>query len=172
MSWWMLAPTGLLLGWITVQDFRERKVSLAGLVMLFMLGLLYACLALQWVELIRRVAFNSIFACIILVSGTLLVKLRRPGDSLSSFIGSGDFLFLLSISPLFAFGAFLVFLNTSMILVLLVFGVLLLNGRAKASGTIPLAGALALCLMLFFLIDLFVDEALLDSADWIYQLRL
>lgn len=134
MSWWMLAPMGLLLGWITVQDFRERQVSLLGLVMLFILGLFYSCLALQWTELIRRVAFNSLFAGIIMVSGTLLVKLRRPGDSVSSFIGSGDFLFLLSISPLFAFGAFLVFLNTSMILVLAVFGVLLALGRIKGGA--------------------------------------
>ena len=170
MNWWMLAPTGLLLGWITVQDFRERQVSLAGLVMLFILGLFYSCLALQWMELIRRVAFNSLFAGIILVSGTLLVKLRRPGDSVSSFIGSGDFLFLLSISPLFAFGAFLVFLNTSMMVVLVVFGVLLASGRTNSSGTIPLAGALALCLMAFCVIDLIVDVELLETADWIYSL--
>lgn len=170
MSWWMLAPMGLLLGWITVQDFRERQVSLLGLVMLFILGLFYSCLALQWTELIRRVAFNSLFAGIIMVSGTLLVKLRRPGDSVSSFIGSGDFLFLLSISPLFAFGAFLVFLNTSMILVLAVFGVLLAFGRIKGGASIPLAGALALCLIGVFLMDFFIDVDLLGSADWLYIL--
>lgn len=170
MSWWMLAPMGLLLGWITVQDFRERRISLAGLVMLFILGLLFSCLALQWMELIRRIAFNSLFAGIILVSGTLLVKLRRPGDSVSSFIGSGDFLFLLSISPLFAFGAFLVFLNTSMIIVLLGYGIYLSFARNRASSTIPLAGALALCLMGLFLINSLVEINLMESADWIYNL--
>jgi hypothetical protein len=165
----LFVPTGLLLGWIAVQDFRERRISLLPLALLFLLGILNTCLAPQWRELAVRVAGNSLFAGIILVSGTLLVKIGRPGDLVSSFIGLGDFLFLLSISPLFAFWSYLVFLNTSMILILLVFGLLLLSGLVRRGRSVPLAGALALSLIVFGTLDLWLDSALFENT-WLFDL--
>ncbi len=171
MNWWIIVPISLMLGWITIQDFRERRISLIALAVLFGLGLLNTCLTLQCHRLPYRVIGNSLFAGVILVSGTLLVKIRKRKDPVSSFIGSGDFLFLLSISPLFSFGSYLVFLNTSIILVLLSFGILLIKGRTKVSDTIPLAGALAICLIAFVTLDQFLPVNLFEDMGWIYAMK-
>lgn len=170
MSWWMIVLIGLLLGWVTIQDFRERQVSLVALGVLFGLGIISTCLALPWQELPYRVMYNSVFGSIILVSGALLVKIRKPEDPVSAFIGIGDFLFLLSISPLFSFGSYLVFLNTSMILVLFSYGCFLLIGLARSNSTVPLAGALSLCLMCTLVLDRVVAPDLFEEVEWVLNL--
>lgn len=169
MDWRIAVLIGLMLGWISIQDFRERQISLMALLVLFGLGIFGTCLALQWRELSYRVVGNSLFAGIILVSGALLVKIRKRKDPVSSFIGSGDFLFLLSISPLFSFGSYLVFLNTSLLLVLVSYSILLISGYAKISNTIPLAGAISLCLLATLILDQVLPMNLLSGVDWFYK---
>ncbi len=159
---------GLNLGWIVFQDFSERKVSLYALILLLALCIVHYCLAFQIKELLLRILVNSLFAGIILVSGTLLVKLRRPKDSVSSFIGTGDFLFLCAISPMFSFDAYLVFLNTSIILVLLSFGLISIISKSRQKISIPLAGALSICLFITLLINELLSSNLLDDINWIY----
>jgi hypothetical protein len=92
-----------------------------------------------------------------LVSGTLLVKLRRPKEAMTTFVGTGDFLFLLAISPMFSFEAYLVFLNTSIILILLVYGFYLFSNQSRSIFQIPFAGALATCLFILLAINEFVS---------------
>lgn len=172
MSWLVLALIIPVLGWIAAQDFRERRISLWALLFLFGFGIIYAGLMFNWDELPQKILANSLFGTVILVSGTLVVRLRRSRDHVSSFIGAGDFLFLLAISPMFSFGSFLVFLNTSIFLTLLLFGGrFLLHGSPK-DKTIPLAGALAVCLILFISIDQLIPIDLLTEYGWIYTLEL
>lgn len=161
---------GLVLGWISLQDFLERRVSLMALLALFVLCVLNSCLASQTSELPARVAFNSLFAGLILVSGTLVVKFRRPGDAFASFIGAGDILFLIAISPMFSFGSYLVFLNTSIILILLGFGIVILCKWIKKVNSIPLAGALAICMIMFISVNEFTRYNVLEEYDWLYIL--
>lgn len=170
MSWVVLGLIGPVLGWIAVQDFRERRISLMALFLLFGLGIVYAGLVFQWNELPSKILANSLFGSVILVSGTLLVRIRKPWDRVSSFIGAGDFLFLIAISPMFSFGSFLVFLNTSIIITLILFGTLrLLHGVGK-NVTIPLAGAFAVSLVVFISIDQFLPIDLLIDCGWIYTM--
>lgn len=145
----LIVLIGLNLGLIVVEDFRERRISLAGLVLLALLSAGYFCLEHPLEKLPERCLANILFIVFILVSGTLLVKIRRPEDSAASFIGTGDILFLIAISPMFSFVSYLVFLNTSIVLVLLTIAVLMMLKRFSTSDTIPLAGALALTLLLF-----------------------
>ncbi len=162
---------GLNLGWIIYQDFKERTISLVALFVLFVLCVVYYSLALQFRELPVRIVINSLFAGVILVSGTLLVKIRRPKDSVSSFIGAGDFLFLMAISPMFSFESYLVFLNTSIVFTLVIYGILLVVGRITASHTIPLAGALAICLIVFVSLNQMLPFNLFEEISWIYSIQ-
>lgn len=172
MSWAILALMGPVLVWIAVQDIRERRISLVALLLLFGLGILYAGLVFQWSEVPEKILANSLFGSLILVSGTLMVRIRKPGGRVSSFIGAGDFLFLLAISPMFSFGSFLVFLNTSIIITLLLFGILRLGNTVTKNVSIPLAGAFAICLGVFLTIDQLLPIDLLIEVEWIYSLYL
>jgi len=172
MNWVILAMMGPVLVWIAVQDIRERRISLVALFLLFGLGTIYAGLVFNWSEVPEKILANSLFGSLILVSGTLLVKIRKPWDRVSSFIGAGDFLFLLAISPMFSFGSFLVFLNTSIITTLILFGILRLRNTVNKNVTIPLAGAFAICLGVFLSIDQMLPIDLLIDVEWIYSLYL
>jgi len=172
MSWLVLILIGPVLGWIAVQDFRERRISLVALFLLFGLGTIYAGLVFQWDELPGKILANSLFGSVILVSGTLLVRLRRSWDRVSTLIGAGDFLFLLAISPMFSFGSFLVFLNTSILLTLVLFGAKRILFGVPKDRTIPLAGAFAICLGVFISIDQLLPIDLLTEYGWIYAMEL
>jgi hypothetical protein len=168
----MLALIGPVLGWIAIQDFRERRISLVALILLFGLGIVYAGLVFQWDELPGKILANSLFGSVILVSGTLLVRLRRSWDRVSTLIGAGDFLFLLAISPLFSFGSFLVFLNTSILLTLLLFGVKRVLFGIPKDQSIPLAGSFSICLVVFISIDQLLPISLLTEYTWLYAIEL
>jgi len=170
MGWLVLVLFGPVLGWIAVQDFKERRISLLALILLFVLGTLYAGLWFEWQEVPVKILGNALFAIIILVSGTLLVKIGRSWESVPTFIGAGDFLFLLAISPMFSFGSFLVFLNTSIILTLILYGLLRLLRSIRQGETVPLAGALAVCLFCFICIDLWIPSDLLVYFEWVYKI--
>ena len=167
MNWLLLILFGPVLAWIAVQDFRERRISLMALFLLFGLGIVYAGLWFQWQDVPVKILGNTLFAFLILVSGALLVKIGKSWESVPTFIGAGDFLFLLAISPMFSFGSFLVFLNTSMVLVLLSYGFLLLTGITRSDSTVPLAGALSLCLILTLVLDQAVAVDLFEEVEWL-----
>lgn len=156
---------GLSLGWITIQDFLERRISLVVLAVLFVLCSVHCCLASRTGELFLRITLNSLFAGTLLVSGTLLVKVRRPEVSVSSLIGAGDFLFLIAISPMFAFESYLVFLITSITIALVVSGILILIRQRAASDPIPLAGIISSCLVIFLILDRILREGLAGTMN-------
>lgn len=172
MSWLILGLIGPVLGWIAVQDFRERRISLVALFLLFGLVIVYAGVVFQWNDLPEKFLANSLFGSLILVSGTLLVSLRRSWDQVPTFIGAGDFLFLLAISPMFSFGSFLVFLNTSILLTLLLFGARIMFAGKPKDRTIPLAGVLAICLAVYLSIDQMLPISLLTEYGWVYAFTL
>lgn len=153
MEIFLLIILGIALAIIGIQDFKERKVSvMLLLIILFMSTALFIRLD-SISALPRRFILNSIFTLMILVSGTLMVKLRRPKKTMSSIIGTGDLLFLISISPLFSFEAYLVFLYTSFLFILGVYGIILVIRRNRDPLTIPLAGGQAIYLILILVVN-------------------
>ena len=85
------------------------------------------------------------------------------------FIGAGDFLFLISISPLLSFESYLVFLNTSMLLVLLGYTLFNLLKKKVGSSSIPFAGSLAVCLLpVLILIEGYHFDLFSDLMNFIY----
>ena len=138
---------GIVLGLIVVQDFRWRRISLSVLIVLFIISCIYYSVQNTPGRLPGRVIINSVFAGSLLVSGTLLVRFLRRNKSCKGLIGAGDFLFLISISPLLSFESYLVFLNTSMLLILFGYCFFILLKKKFTGLSIPFAGAMAICLL-------------------------
>ncbi|MCC6459492.1 MAG: prepilin peptidase [Saprospiraceae bacterium] len=139
---------------IAYSDLRQRHITL---LQVLLLGALSVALAARagWPVLWRQAMLNSVF----LASqfGLLWVwfslRERRPARLFEHYIGLGDLLFLLAITPVFPFRHFVWFYTTSAFLVLLL--ALLLKGlRPTAFDTIPLAGGLACCFLIYLLLEI------------------
>jgi len=145
------------------QDIMSRRISLLGIIVLFLLCCIYSLQTMQLELIAYRFLLNAAFSGVILVSGTLMVKVFRTQSAFKSLIGSGDYLFLFAISPLFSFESFLVFLNTSFTLVLIIFFFLKRSKiDNKKQSTVPLAGGLALCLILVLIAQITLPVELLN----------
>ena len=93
------------------------------------------------------------------------MKLRKPGLAPGNMIGTGDFLFLVSISPLFRFELFLVFLNFSLLLVLL--SSLAHNFLCKKNlQTIPLAGGISAIALILLSLELYLETNVLAHINF------
>jgi hypothetical protein len=153
---------------IAVQDFRTRKISIISMALLISLAVWFTLMFNPFVILLERVIINSILSCLILFSGTLMVKLNKKGVPFGNIIGSGDFLFLISTSPLFSFEFFLVFLNFSFLTTLILFRLYNLCMR-KFQKTIPLAGGIAFSLCVYFGSLLFLNFDLFKNLVLIIE---
>lgn len=134
---------------IAIQDFLSRKISLLAIISLSCLSIGFFMTGNPTNTLLKRLFVNSILSGLILFSGTLLVKLKNKGLSFGNIIGSGDFLFLISTSPLFSFEIFLVFLNFSFLFTLISFHFYRTYTKIL-TRVIPLAGSIAITLCLYF----------------------
>lgn len=156
---------------LSVQDIRERQISVWMIIGLFIFSCAKLLLASNFSHLIKVASINSIYSGLILVSGTLLVRMKQAKTKDNSFVGSGDYLFLFAISPLFCFESYLVFLNTSFLLVLLVYAIIKALNRNKIRlETIPLAGGVGFCLISLIIINHFLPTELLSENMWFYNL--
>jgi len=164
MKYVLLSGIGMMLFFLGIQDFKDRKISIVSLVILQILCATYFSYFNSLIDLPKRFLINAAFTSVILVSGTLLVRLRRPKEAMSSFIGAGDFLFLFAISPLFSLESFLVFLNTSIIMIIILFGVLLLFKKVSKTSRIPLAGIQAVYLFLLLVVNELISIDLLNLS--------
>jgi len=141
------------LGAIVYQDFKERKVYLALLLIpLFSLGFLNHKNSLVHQFLINT-ALN--FALVIIILGILFLyskyKLKVP---LQNTLGLGDTLFFLVIAIGFPTFTFIVLFSFSLIFSLVLFLIIKKNFKQQ---TVPLAGLQALFLSLLF------------SLNWIFN---
>jgi prepilin signal peptidase PulO-like enzyme (type II secretory pathway) len=164
MKYLLLSGIGLTIIFLGIQDFRERKISVYLLLLTLILCATYFSIFNSLSDLPKRFLINSAFTSIILVSGALLVKLKRPNLAIVSCIGAGDFLFLLAISPMFSFEAYLVFLNTSIVLILGIYSISLLANKQDRNFQIPFAGALAICLLILLFINEFISVDLTNLS--------
>jgi len=154
-----------VLGIITVQDFKTRQISILWMGVLFIMVVVYALDTIPVKELFQRIIGNSLLSFFILLSGTLLVKLKNTGcHPRKSMIGAGDFLFLLSLSPLLSFSVFLVFLNFSFLLILcstLLYKVI----SKKHPDTIPLAGGMSAITGIILLLEVSIKTNILAGLQ-------
>lgn len=141
---------------IIVEDFQHRKISLA-----WPLGLIAISLVIQAVSplTVREIAGNILinFAIVILNYGLLTLYFSFRNGRLinisNEYLGTGDIVFLISVSFLFSPLNFVIFLLVSLIFTLSAWIPFI-----KSTKTIPLAGLQALFLSLQLLALFFISQ--------------
>jgi len=135
---------------IIYQDFKERAISAWTIPVLFLLGLYLAYLDEIWKPWF--LLFNLFFVGIQLlgVSFYFSIKHKEWVNITKSYLGLGDVLFFLAITPLFAPVQFCSFFIGSLLFILLITGIYHISKHKLK--TIPLAGAMSLCWFLYIIL--------------------
>ncbi len=141
-----------ILGVSAYQDFRSRAISWIYFPLLFGFS---SALGIHdqglWLML-QNLLYIFLFVILQLILVTIYFSIRegRIINIVNEYLGIGDILFLLALSPIFTLSHFIVFVVSSLCLTLIVFSILRLS-QLKRKSTIPLAGFLAVILIIFFL---------------------
>lgn len=142
---------------ITYQDFKERKISWLSIPALVLFFSWYAVIDLgSWRDYFLNVTFNLLFIAIQL--STLFIyfsiKAGKFTNLINSKIGIGDILFFVALTFAFTTVNFILFYvgSLSIITISFLFAKLFFK---NVSPQIPLAGAMAAILILWYLISLF-----------------
>lgn len=138
---------GLIFLTIIYQDFKERAISAWTIPVMFLLGLYLAYSNSIWEAWF--LLFNLSFVGVQLLGVSLYFSIKHQQwiNVTQNYLGLGDILFFLAITPLFAPLQFCCFFIVSLIFILLGAGVYhLIINKLK---TIPLAGAMSCCWLLY-----------------------
>jgi hypothetical protein len=142
---------------IVFQDFKYRHIRLINIIVLLLTSVIWVSVILSPAIAIENVLYNFIFLfsqwfCVSLFYSIKHSKWVNINDTM---IGWGDWLFLLSIAPLFNIVVFVLFYISSFIISLLSFLIYSKLINKNYNQTVPLAGIVALCcILLFFILDL------------------
>jgi Flp pilus assembly protein protease CpaA len=157
---------------VAVQDFRHRLISWYLVPVLFLLFAWNSLCSLSLSEAAFYFVINLSFIIIQVLALTLYfsIKERRPVNIIDSRLGIGDILLFVALCAAFSPVNFIVFYLLSLVLTIAGYtvSIFLLKGR---SGSIPLAGAVALVLLLclsyhfFAPIDFYNDTAALGLLN-------
>lgn len=148
---------------IVYQDFKYRAISWWTIPILLGSSLWYALSSssFRWAMLLVN---NSLLMVQLL--GVMLyfsIKHRQLVNLTKQYLGIGDILFLVAISPIFAPLHFCLFLVFGLLLTLIIWG--LCSIFSSHTSTIPLAGFLSVYLLLILLLVHYTAYAL--HQDWI-----
>lgn len=138
---------------IAIQDFKYRAIHIV-----VVIGVFLASMAVLWTEKGNLINFETIIYTLVVFSLLwLYLSIKNKGfiNPFIKYIGLGDFLFLLAITPLFSLFSFIVFFVTGICLAA-VLSILLKKYIQK--NTIPLAGILAVYLVIIRINHLFFDN--------------
>ena len=145
-----------ILGFIFYQDIKSRKVNVWVICALFLLSLWHGWNSLALHDFTLRLLLNNLFILfqLIILYGYLIIRYRKLKLHLLQFLGLGDILFWIAITPLFAFPEFLIFFVISILLSLVIFiGYRVVSKDNKI--LIPLAGFQSLVLIFFIFFRIF-----------------
>jgi hypothetical protein len=142
---------------VSYQDFKQRAISwwlIPLLGILFVVnGLLYVSINKLFIYFLLNTSF--LLFQIIILSVYFSVKNKKLVNIINTYIGVGDILFLFVLCAFFAPYYFILFHVLGLFLVLLVYITLILF-KKDTSKLIPLAGSLALVLVLLIIADLLI----------------
>ena len=145
-----------ILGFIFYQDITWRKVNVWVICAVFLLCLWYGWNSLAPHDFTLRLLLNNLFILfqLIILYGYLIIRYQKLKLHLLQFLGLGDILFWIAITPLFAFPEFLIFFVISILLSLVIFiGYRVISKDNKI--LIPLAGFQSLVLIFFIFFRIF-----------------
>lgn len=135
----------VILVFVFLQDFRSRTIHVVLPIVLFLLALVinYNSIDLELITIIYNISF-----ILINIAGLFLYfsfKNKKFINPIDSYLGLGDVVFFIAITPLFNLKPFILFFILGLLFSLLLhFGIMFF----KKVKTIPLAGYLSLFLIL------------------------
>ena len=132
---------------MALSDFRSRKIALWSLLLLFALCLPISIYIYGGSVVVNRIVLNILLLAY-LGTGILLylwVRHRRFTNPLRRYLGTGDLLFMLALTPLFNPKEFLIFLLVSMV------GGLAWWMVSSRKDSIPLVGILGIALEIYLI---------------------
>lgn len=138
---------GLVFLLIIYQDFKERAISAWTIPLLFLLSLYLAWTDDIWEAWFLLYNLSFIGIQLLGVSLYFSIKHRQWINVTKDYLGLGDVLFFLAITPLFAPLQFCSFFIGSLLFILVGAGIYHLS--INKLKTIPLAGAMSLCWLLY-----------------------
>lgn len=161
-----------LLVLVTYQDFRNRAISWLILPVIFGAFSIDTILKTDFNSFIHSFLFNASFILIQIISVTLYFSLRFRTiiNITKKHIGWGDILFFIVVAAVFSPLNFIFFYIISLFLILT--GSLLFHlFKQKPIKTIPLAGVMAIFLIVAFLFGNFTGEFDLHNDQLFLSLR-
>jgi len=142
---------GLIL--ITIQDFRYRAIHILVVLVVFATSM-----GVLWTQKGILINFKTIGYILVVFSLLwlyLTIKNRSFINPFANYIGLGDFLFLIAISPLFSLFSFIVYFITGISIAAVLCIVL---KKYIKKNTIPLAGILAAYLLIITINNFFFNS--------------
>lgn len=136
----------ILLVGISYQDIRSRQIHifLLSILLLITITLNYLTNGLSYIDTIKIIGFVLINIIGLFVYYS--VKSRRLINPIDKFLGFGDIIFLIAVSPLFTLNKFILFFVTGLLFSLFIH---LIIKNFSENKTIPLAGYLSVYLLIF-----------------------
>lgn len=142
---------------MSVEDFRNRRISVAVLAVFAVCVLSYEWLAESIVAMLINMATNIGLLAVMFggVALSLLVRSKSRRKPIKELIGLGDVLFMVAATPLFPLKEFLYFMLVSFIAALLGW-LAIRSAKRRQDLTIPLVGAMGSVLSIWIVISVIV----------------
>ncbi|GAA4272067.1 hypothetical protein U6A24_11210 [Aquimarina gracilis] len=137
------------------QDIKYRHIHIALPILVFVVAIYINIERFELYEVLKSIGFIAInFAAITAYFSFKTSKLQNP---FKDYIGIGDLVFLIAVTPMFSFRNFMLFFISGMIVSLLLY---VLFQKQSTNKTIPLAGYLSLYIILIMIPNLFLTNNL------------
>lgn len=150
--------TSLVLGFISYEDIRYRRLDVRTGGFLFLIGCVFHYLFLNsWIAIVLNTGF--IISLLLFLMLYYAVKDRSLSNPLKDRFGKGDSFFFIAVTPFFLFENFMIFIISGMIICLLQHVVI---NFVKPVNTIPLAGYLSNYIILLLILDLLGLQSLIN----------
>jgi inner membrane protein involved in colicin E2 resistance len=153
---------------IFIQDLKFRGVSWILFPIIFILCSIYNFIQLPALELVCNFGYNLIFLTILFffVMIYFSIKNRKFVNITKELIGAGDLLFFVCLSALFSPINFILFFISSLLIITLVSGLIILIIKNKKLQ-IPLAGLQAIFLGILIMITHCIPYILINKDEWV-----
>ncbi len=158
MMYFLLSILFISFGIILYQDIRYRQIHIGLPILIFAIIVYMNIEIISLAEILKSALFIAInFGAITIYFSIKNSKIENP---FSSYVGMGDLVFLVAVTPMFSFRNYMLFFISGMIFSLVLYGIFQNKDNQQ---TIPLAGYLSLYIMLlmipnqFFSTNIFYD---------------
>jgi len=159
----------IIIGLLTIivyQDFRHRALSVSVLIAALLIVITNNLVVNGWEHALLYAGVNLLLIAIQMIGITLYFSIKRRGftNIINTYLGSGDLWFYGILTCSFSPLNFMLFNLMACMVILVIYAFTRFN--KGGSGTIPLAGCLALAMVLVLMMS-FVLSGIRPYDDWI-----